>query len=41
MAMTAKLVFAIDADADAEGPIYIQGNLPDSDYRNMILRPAI
>ena len=32
---------AIDADIDAPGPIYLQGDHSDADYRNMILRPAI
>lgn len=32
---------AIDADVEAAGPIYLQGDHSDADYRNMILRPAI
>lgn len=32
---------AIDADIDAPGPIYLQGDHADADYRNMILRPAL
>ena len=32
---------AIDADIDAPGPIYLQGDHSDADYRNMILRPVI
>ena len=32
---------AIDADVDAAGPIYLQGDHSDADYKNMILRPAI
>ena len=32
---------AIDADIDAPGPIYLQGDHSDADFRNMILRPAI
>ena len=31
---------AIDADINAPGPIYLQGDHSDADYRNMILRPA-
>ena len=31
---------AIDADLNASGPIYLQGDHSDADYRNMILRPA-
>ncbi|MBO7721750.1 MAG: DUF1080 domain-containing protein [Kiritimatiellae bacterium] len=32
---------AIDADVDAKGPIYLQGDHSDADFKNMILRPAI
>ena len=32
---------AIDADIDAPGPIYLQGDHSDADFRNMILRPAL
>ncbi len=32
---------AIDADLNATGPIYLQGDHSDADYRNMILRPAL
>lgn len=32
---------AIDADIDAAGPIYLQGDHSDADYKNMILRPAL
>ena len=32
---------AIDADVNAAGPIYLQGDHSDADYKNMILRPAI
>ena len=32
---------AIDADVEAAGPIYLQGDHSDADYRNMILRPAL
>ncbi len=32
---------AIDADLNAAGPIYLQGDHSDADYRNMILRPAL
>ena len=32
---------AIDADVDAKGPMYLQGDHSDADYRNMILRPAL
>ena len=32
---------AIDADMTAAGPIYIQGDHSDADFRNMILRPAV
>ena len=32
---------AIDADVEAAGPIYLQGDHSDADYRNMILRPAV
>lgn len=32
---------AIDADIDAPGPIYIQGDHSDADFRNMILRPVL
>ena len=32
---------AIDANIDAPGPIYLQGDHSDADYKNMILRPAI
>ena len=32
---------AIDADIDAAGPIYLQGDHSDADFRNMILRPAL
>lgn len=31
---------AIDADEFVGGPIYLQGDHSDADYRNMILRPA-
>jgi hypothetical protein len=31
---------AIDADEFAPGPIYLQGDHSDADYRNMVLRPA-
>ncbi len=31
---------AIDADEFAPGPIYLQGDHSDADYKNMILRPA-
>ena len=32
---------AIDAHEFAAGPIYLQGDHSDADYRNMILRPAL
>ncbi len=32
---------AIDADEFVKGPIYLQGDHSDADYRNMILRPAL
>ena len=32
---------AIDADVEAPGPIYLQGDHSDADFKNMILRPAI
>ena len=32
---------AIDADLNKTGPIYLQGDHSDADYRNMILRPAL
>ena len=32
---------AIDADVEAAGPIYLQGDHSDADYKNMILRPAL
>ena len=32
---------AIDADLNAAGPIYLQGDHSDADFRNMILRPAL
>ena len=32
---------AIDADLFATGPIYLQGDHSDADYKNMILRPAL
>jgi len=32
---------AIDADIDAAGPIYLQGDHSDADFRNMVLRPAL
>lgn len=32
---------AIDADVEAAGPLYLQGDHSDADFRNMILRPAI
>ena len=32
---------AIDANETVPGPIYIQGDHSDADYRNMILRPAV
>lgn len=32
---------AIDANEFVPGPLYIQGDHSDADYRNMILRPAI
>ena len=31
---------AIDADEFTPGPIYLQGDHSDADYKNMILRPA-
>ena len=31
---------AIDANEFVPGPIYLQGDHSDADYRNMILRPA-
>jgi hypothetical protein len=31
---------AIDANEFVPGPIYLQGNHGDADFRNMILRPA-
>ena len=34
-------ILAIDADLDAAGPIYLQGDHSDADYKNMILRPAL
>lgn len=32
---------AIDAHEDVPGPIYLQGDHSDADFRNMILRPAV
>ena len=32
---------AIDADEFASGPIYLQGDHSDADYKNMILRPVV
>ena len=32
---------AIDADVESAGPIYLQGDHSDADYKNMILRPVI
>ena len=32
---------AIDADLNAAGPIYLQGDHSDADFKNMILRPAL
>ena len=32
---------AIDADLNKAGPIYLQGDHSDADFRNMILRPAL
>ena len=32
---------AIDADVESAGPIYLQGDHSDADFKNMILRPAI
>ena len=32
---------ALDADESAPGPIYVQGDHSDADYRNMVLRPVI
>ena len=32
---------AIDADEFAPGPLYLQGDHSDADYRNMILRPVV
>ena len=32
---------AIDADVEAPGPLYLQGDHSDADYKNMILRPAV
>jgi hypothetical protein len=32
---------AIDADLNKMGPIYLQGDHSDADYKNMILRPAM
>ena len=32
---------AIDADLNKAGPIYLQGDHSDADYKNMILRPAL
>jgi len=32
---------AIDASLTAPGPIYLQGDHSDADYKNMILRPAL
>ncbi|MBQ0033460.1 MAG: DUF1080 domain-containing protein [bacterium] len=32
---------AIDADVEAAGPLYLQGDHSDADFKNMILRPAI
>ena len=31
---------AIDANEFVKGPIYLQGDHSDADYKNMILRPA-
>lgn len=32
---------AIDANEFVPGPLYLQGDHSDADYKNMILRPAI
>ncbi|MCQ2389764.1 MAG: DUF1080 domain-containing protein, partial [Kiritimatiellae bacterium] len=32
---------AIDADVEAAGPIYLQGDHSDADFKNMILRPVV
>ena len=32
---------AIDSDLFANGPVYLQGDHSDADYKNMILRPAL
>lgn len=32
---------AIDANEFVPGPIYLQGDHSDADYRNMILRPVV
>ena len=32
---------AIDADLNKAGPIYLQGDHSDADFRNMVLRPAL
>ena len=32
---------AIDADVESAGPMYLQGDHSDADFKNMILRPAI
>lgn len=32
---------ALNADESAPGPIYVQGDHSDADYRNMILRPVV
>ena len=32
---------AIDANLFAAGPLYLQGDHSDADYKNMILRPAL
>ena len=32
---------AIDANIDAPGPIYLQGDHSDADFKNMILRPVL
>ena len=32
---------AVDANEDIPGPMYIQGDHSDADYKNMILRPVV
>ena len=32
---------AIDANEFVKGPLYLQGDHSDADYKNMILRPAV